>query len=137
MFRWLIQRFINKSSYPQAVRISGNVAMTANDKKVIDTYAKKLTNILENNIAMTSKELLNVLDAYNDELNDLTFQTWPTIAVDVRMALRWFTMIDGTKTANQMLFSKLSKENNRKISSILSATNNTVVDLPDTEYTVL
>jgi len=116
-----LKSFFSQEKYPQAIRMSWNVPISYNDKKVLNNYAILLESKLNDLEILNSKSLMDILDRYNDELEDTTFQTKSSVFVDVSMALRWYTMLDWIQTANQLLFSKLSSENRRSISTILSS----------------
>lgn len=114
-----LKSFFSSDTYPQAVRMSWNAPISYNDTTVLNRYSILLEGALNNSETLVSKDLMDILDRYNDEMQDTTFQTKPSPFVDISMAFRWYTMIDWMQTSNQLLFSKLSSENRKKITRIL------------------
>jgi hypothetical protein len=115
MVGFIKRLFIPQDSYPQVFRAGWSVPMLDSDALVVQKYATILTDTKD----LTKEMLMKLLDDYNDALCDLTFKVKDVIAVDPVMAIRWYTLLDGVQTANQLLFSRLSKERRREISSLL------------------
>lgn len=113
--------FINKllgsgsSTYPQVFRATWSELMLDSDVAVVEKYAQ----LLEQKKDLTKEELIKILDDYSDSLYDLTFKVKDVIAVDPMMAIRWCTVVDWIQTANQLLFSRLSTQRRREISTLL------------------
>lgn len=115
MVGFIKKLFTSYDSYPQVFRANGSAPMLWSDAEVVAKY----TEILENNKDLTKESLMLLLDEYGDSLHDLTFKVKDVVSVDPMMAIRWYILADGVQTANQLLFSRLSKERRREISSLL------------------